>query len=158
VILHLFSSGVLEGHDAYSYLPRLVEFHENVMHGILLPRWAPDLGRGYGQPLFIFRPPLLYWMAEAFHLLGFNPLLAINLAASPPVVLSAIAMFLLGRFYFGATGGWLASAAYLYAPYYAVDLYVRSALEESTALPFLVLTLYGFGAYARSGQRHHWLV
>jgi hypothetical protein len=45
-------------------------------------------------------------------------------------------MFLLARLYFGDAGGWLGAAAYLYAPYFAVDLYVRSAMEEFAAFPF----------------------
>ena len=54
VILPLLTSGVLAGHDSFEYFPRIVETHQNVVNGIVLPRWAPDLGRGYGQPLFIF--------------------------------------------------------------------------------------------------------
>src|SRR5262245_27933064 len=69
------------GHDALSYHPRLVEFHENITHGILLPRWAPDLEFGAGQPLFLFSPPLPYYAAELWHLLGFNSVVSFNLAA-----------------------------------------------------------------------------
>jgi hypothetical protein len=76
-----------------------------------------------------------------------------NLACAMVVVASAFAMFRLGRLYFGDRGGWLASAALLYAPYFAVDLYVRSAMAEFAAFPFEVLALYGFGAYARYGRR-----
>jgi hypothetical protein len=67
-------------------------------------------------------------------------------------------MFLLGRLYFGETGGWLAAAGWLYAPYFAVDLYVRSALEELTALPLAALALYGFGSFARDRRRRHWIM
>src|SRR5262249_22594843 len=56
VVLPLFTSGVLTGHDAFEYFPRVVEAQQNFKHGIALLRWAPDLGHGYGQPLFIFRP------------------------------------------------------------------------------------------------------
>ena len=40
--------------------PRLVEFARAVSDGQLPPIWAPDLGNGYGQPLFEFAPPLVY--------------------------------------------------------------------------------------------------
>src|SRR5262249_27574676 len=144
VALPLFTSGVLEGHDAYEYFPRVIEVHQNVSHQIVLPRWAPDLGRGFGQPLFIFRPPFFYWIAEAWHLLGWDVVTAVNLACIVLVFAAAFAMFLLGRLYFGDTGGWLATTAYLYAPYFAVDLYVRSALEEFAAFALFAIALYGF--------------
>ncbi len=81
---------------------------------------------------------------------GFDYVTAMNLACVAVIVLlSAVGMFLLARLYFGAAGGWLAAAAYLYVPYFAVDLYVRSAMEEFSSFPFFALALYGFGAYAK---------
>ena len=124
----------------------------------VLPRWAPDLGRGTGQPLFLFHPPMIYYFGEFWHLLGFDFVTAMNLACAAVVLLSAAAMFLLARLYFGDAGGWLGAAAYLYVPYFAVDLYVRSAMEEFAAFPFFALALYGFGAYAKRRTRRHWLI
>jgi hypothetical protein len=153
VFLPLFSSQVLDGHDAFEYFPRLTEFHENISNGLLLPRWAPDLSNGNGQPLFLFNPPLIYYAGEIWHLLGFSFVTAMNLACAMVVIASAISMYLLGQLYFGKLGGWLAAAALLYAPYFAVDLYVRSAMAEFAAFPLAVLALYGFGAYAGNGRR-----
>ena len=82
VMVPLFSSGVLAGHDSFEYFPRVVEMQQNLANGILLPRWAPDLGHGYGQPLFIFRPPFFYWIAEAWRLLGWDVVTAVNLACA----------------------------------------------------------------------------
>ena len=154
----LFTGSVLFGHDAFAYFPRLVEFDQSITHGILIPRWAPDLGRGTGEPLFLFSPPMVYYLGELFHLLGVDFVTSMNLACVVIVLLSVTAMFLLGRLYFGDAGGWLAATAYLYAPYFAVDLYVRSALAEFAAFPFFALALYGFGAYARHRKPAHLLV
>ena len=158
VCIPLFTGTVLWGHDAFEYFPRLVEFHQNITHGVLLPRWAPDLGRGTGQPLFLFHPPMIYYLGELWRLLGFDVVAAMNLACVVVVLLSAAAMFLLARLYFGDAGGWLGAAAYLYVPYFAVDLYVRSAMEEFSAFPFFALALYGFGAYARRRRLGCWLI
>jgi len=157
VCMALVTSKLPNGHDATEYLPRMVEFHQNIAHGILLPRWAPDLSRGTGQPLFLFNPPLFYYLGEFWHLLGFDFVRSINLALIVIVIASAFGMFLLGRLYFGNTGGWLAAAAYLYAPYFAVDLYVRSAMAEFAAFPFFAFALYGFGAYAKFRERKYLL-
>jgi hypothetical protein len=157
VCIPLFTGSVLWGHDGFAYFPRLVELHQNFMHGILLPRWAPDLGRGTGQPLFLFHPPMIYYFGELWHLAGFDFVTAMNLACAAVVLLSAGAMFLLASLYFGEAGGWLGAAALLYVPYFAVDLYVRSAMEEFAAFPFCILALYGFGAYARRRAPRYWL-
>jgi hypothetical protein len=65
----LLTSRLPAGHDATEYLPRLVEFHQNIASGILLPRWASDLSHGTGQPPFLFNPPMFYYLAELWHLL-----------------------------------------------------------------------------------------
>jgi Dolichyl-phosphate-mannose-protein mannosyltransferase len=149
VILPLLSTRLIEGHDATEYLPRQVEFHEDISHGILLPRWAPDLSNGAGQPLFLFNPPMIYYLAEIWRLLGFEYVTSLNLACVLIVLMSAVGIFLLGRLYFGELGGFLGAAAYLYAPYFSVDLFVRSAWAEFAAFPFFAFALYGFGAYAK---------
>jgi hypothetical protein len=148
----LCSDHLMAGHDALSYVARLVEFHENVRHGILLPRWAPDLSSGYGQPLLLFNPPLFYYVAEVWYLLGAGLALSLQLSALLFVGASAAGMYLLGTELFGRRGGWLAAAAYVYAPYFLVDLYVRTAFAELAAFPFYAFTLYGFLRHARDGR------
>jgi hypothetical protein len=145
------------GHDALEYLPRVVEFHENLRHGILLPRWAPDLSAGQGQPLFLLNPPLFYYVTEAFHLGGLAFVPAMNAACVFLILAAAAAMFLLGRWYFGPAGGAIAAAAYVWAPYFLVDLYVRTAFAEFSAFPFYPLVFYGLARHAAE-RRRKWLV
>jgi hypothetical protein len=158
VCFSLFTALLPDGHDTLEYLPRMVEFHRNISEGILFPRWAPDLVRGAGEPLFAFNPPMIYYLAEFWHLVGFDFITALNLACIVLVIASSIGMFLLARLYFGDWGAWLATAAYLYAPYFAVDLYVRGALAEFAAFPFYAFALYGLGAYAQTRERRFLLI
>ncbi len=155
VAIPMLTSRMAQGDDALGYLPRQVEFHQNLAQGTLLPRWAPDLDRGAGQPLFLFVPPLLHYIAEGWHVVIPEMQAAINLAVVTLIVLLAAGMFLLGRLHFGTAGGFLCAAAALYAPYLSMDLYVRAALSEFSAFPFCAFALYGFSAYARHGRRRH---
>lgn len=143
------------GHDALQYLPRVTEFHENIRHGILLPRWAPDLGSGQGQPIFLLNPPLFYYLTELFHLFGLQFVGAMNAACVLLIFASAASMFLLGRWFFGPAGGALAAIAYVYAPYFLVDLYVRTAFSEFSAFPLYPLVIYGLARHAHDGRRKH---
>jgi len=158
VILPLFSTQLIEGHDATEYLPRQVEFHQDIAHRIVVPRWAPDLSNGAGQPLFLFNPPMIYYAAEIWRLAGFDYVTAINLGCVLLVLASAAGMFLLGSLYFGEMGGFLSAAAYLYAPYFAVDLLVRSSWAEFAAFPFFAFALYGFGAFAKFQKTKYLLI
>ena len=116
VCIPLLTSQLPAGHDTFSYHPRLVEFHENIIHGILLPRWAPDLEAGAGQPLFLFTSPLPYYTAEIWHLAGFDSVVSFSLTAVAAIIASAAFMFLFADYQFGRKAGWLATVAYVYAP------------------------------------------
>ncbi|MBI5369021.1 MAG: hypothetical protein HZA54_18445 [Planctomycetes bacterium] len=145
------------GHDFLFYLPRLVEFHENLRHGILFPRWAADLGAGHGQPLFLYYPPLFYYLCELWIACGLNLIWAVNLSC---LALAAVAAAMMRRWaacHWGELGGALAATAYLFAPYVCVDLYVRHALAEFAAFAFYPIALDGIGRYARGGTRCHLL-
>ena len=107
VCFPLFTSQLPGGHDAFFYHPRIVEFHQNVTNWIFFPRWAPDLEAGAGQPLFIFSPPLPYYIAEIWHLLGFDVIVSMSLAAVVAIVAAGVFMFLFADYQFGRKAGWL---------------------------------------------------
>jgi hypothetical protein len=48
------------GHEAFEYLPGVIEFDRLLRGGDLIPTWAPDFNGGYGDPFFLFNPPL-FW-------------------------------------------------------------------------------------------------
>jgi uncharacterized membrane protein len=146
------------GHDALEYLPRVVEFHENIRHGILLPRWAPDLSSGQGQPLFLFNPPLFYYLTEVFHLAGLSFIASMNAACVLLILGAAASMFLLARWYFGPAAAAVAALAYVWAPYFLVEIYVRTAFAEFSSLPFYPLAIYGFARHARGGERKYLII
>ncbi len=97
---------------------------------------------------------MIHYLAEIWMLLGLGPVIALNLTCVLIVLATAVIVFHLGRLYFGSWGGWLASAALLFAPYYHVNLYVRHAWAEFVAFPFLVFTLYGLERFALRGGRN----
>ena len=79
ISLPFIQSKLISGNNSTTYLPAIIEFHENIKNWILMPKWAPDFGSGYGLPFFIFTPPLFYYVTEFFHLIGYNFLNSINL-------------------------------------------------------------------------------
>jgi len=140
----LFSTRILAGHDALIYITRLVEFDANVRHGILLPRWAPHLGAGHGEPVWVFVPPLMQALSEIVHLLGAHFILAENIALLLLFFFAGAIMHILGGRIGGEAGAIAAAASFFFAPYVLVDLYVRHAAAEFAALCFLPLIALGF--------------
>jgi hypothetical protein len=131
----LFRGRLVAGHDALEYPPRLVEFARVVGDGHVPPVWAPDLGAGHGQPLFEFAPPLLYSVALPLRLAGARLADSLQLGLALLHVAGAVAVYRLGRrsrfSRVAAAGG---AGAWLFAPYTALDLFVRSAFAEASGV------------------------
>ena len=150
--LPLFQFKLMMGHDSYAYLPRVVEFYQGLRAGELFPRWAPDLGGGYGYPIFNFIPPLFYYVSALWHFLGIPMIASMNLVCFVALLLSGLGMYLFAAEFFGHHGGFLAGIAYIFAPYHLATLYVRSALGDFIAFAFIPLTLWGIYRFCRDGR------
>ncbi|HSD98491.1 MAG TPA: 6-pyruvoyl-tetrahydropterin synthase-related protein [Patescibacteria group bacterium] len=128
-ILPLFHAGYFVMHDD-EQIARLQQMYLVLSQGQIPPRWIPDLGFGYGYPLFNFYPPLVYYVGSFFHTIGFSFITSTKLVMGLGFFLSAGAMFLWVRKHYGIIAGFFAALLYTYAPYHSVDLYVRGALSE----------------------------
>jgi hypothetical protein len=76
--------------------------------------------------------------------LGFDALIATKIMMALGVVLAGIFMYFLAKEFFGKSGGLVAGLFYLYAPYHAVDIYVRGDVAEFWAYAFIPLAFLGF--------------
>lgn len=117
----------------------LYEMDRVIKLGQIPPRFVPDLSFGFGYPLFNFVFPLPFYIGEIFHLLGFSLVDSIKLVFLISIPLSGIFMYLLLREFIDQTLSLAGAIVYIYAPYRAVDLYVRGAAGELVAFAFLPL-------------------
>lgn len=128
-ILPLFHPGFFTIHDDQQ-IARLFDLTKVFSSGIFPPRWVPDLGFGYGYPLFDFYPPLVYYIGFIFHRIGFSLIDATKLVVATGFILSSLFMYLWTKNRFGLVAGIVAAALYTYIPYHSEDIYVRGALAE----------------------------
>ncbi len=142
-LLPLFHSGFFTMHDDQQ-IARLYELTQILHQGQLPPRWVPDLGFGYGYALFDFYPPLVYYLGFLVHSLGFGYIDSTKIVMGLGFVLSALFMFLWIRKRFGTVPGLVAATLYTYAPYHAVDLYVRGAFAEFFSFVWIPAVFWSF--------------
>lgn len=142
--------------DGLIHFYRLVQFDHLLSQGIWFPRWATDMGYGYGYPLFNYTPPLVYYGGSLFHALGLSYAHSLIAMYGVGLALAGSGAYLLARHWGGMTGGLMAAAAYLFSPYLHFNILARGAVSETFALGLLPWVLW---SYTRlSQQPNRWLV
>ena len=142
---NLFGPGYFSMHDDLQIM-RIFQMEKCFSDGQIPCRWSPDMAYGYGQAMFNFYSALPYYLGVIIRILTPLSIMAtIKTLFLISLVGAAIGMYLLSREFWGNKAGILAAVLYSYAPYHALDIYVRGALAESFALaifPFIWLTIY----------------
>lgn len=116
-------------------------------------RWVPDMGYQYGYPQYNFYPPSVYYLGEFFHLIGFQFIDSVKILFALGFIFSALTMYLFLKNYLSRWTGVFGALIYTYAPYKAVNVYVRGALNEFWALVFYPLIFYTGWKLIKEGGR-----
>lgn len=155
----LFWPGYFNMHDDLQMM-RQLELDKCFRDGQIPCRWVPDMGYGYGYPLFNYYPQGPYLVGEIFRVFGVNFVWTAKLLFAAGIIVSAVTMFVLMRRLFGGFAGLAAAGFYVLAPYHAVDVYVRGAMNESWALVWFPLILWSGMGLVREGKWKYlvWLV
>ena len=137
----LLNPGFFPIHDD-TQVARVYEMAKALSDGMFPVRWVSDLGYGYGYPIFNFYSPLPYYVGGFLDLSGLDSLNATKLTMFLGIILSGFSMYLFAKELWGKRGGLLASVFYIYAPYHAVEVYVRGDIAEFWAYSFIPLIFY----------------
>lgn len=143
----LWGGGLLNtrgGGDSPFLIQRLHQLTTAVYDGHFPVRWMPDANYGYGYPFFNFYAPLAFYVALFFRLLGFGTIRAIQLSQLCGFVVAGWGMYRLGvRWFKRPSHALLASAAYTFAPFHLVNVYVRGdSIAEFWAMAFYPLVIW----------------
>jgi hypothetical protein len=134
-------------HDGHHHLFRLYALDLAIRGGSLWPRWLPDMGFGYGFPVFNYYGPLVYYVGELLHIVGIGFLDTLRILIGLGFVLPAWAFYCFARYRLGAVGALIGALIYSYLPYHVADGYVRAALPEHWSFlfpPLLMLVLWRY--------------
>ena len=126
--------GLPRGYDSLIHLYRVAQLEWMTRDGATFSRWAPDIGLGYGVPLFNYYAPLLYYLALIPRLFGADLTQALVWLLAASTLLGAAGAALWARDLFGPRAAAIGAAAFACAPYFAFNLYQRGAYAEHLAL------------------------
>ena len=133
-------------------------------------RWVQDMGYGFGFPLFNFYPPLPYLIGQGIRFLGFSFVDTVKITFALSFIVSGVSMYLLAKEFFPenfnfkgrkiSLGALVSAIFYIWAPYHAVDVYVRGAMNEAWALSFFPLIFWSVYRLVMCNKREtrRWII
>lgn len=139
----LFAGSFFTHHDDVQII-RLHQMDKCFKDGQIPCRWVPDLGGLYGYPIFNYYAPLPYYFGEIIYMLTKSLIWSVKIMFIFSFVGSYIFMFLLARKFWGNLGALISAVFYSFAPYHAVNFYVRGAMGEMWGLMLFPAIFWAF--------------
>lgn len=133
--------GYAPTHDFTFHVANWMEFARQWHEGIVLPRWASHANYGFGEPRFIFYPPLANVLGGALGVV--MPWRAVpGTFVLVTLVTAGTCMFVLARDWVPGRYALLAATLYMINPYQVMLVYKRLAAAEMLAAALFPLLLF----------------
>src|SRR5208337_2339323 len=143
--------GIPLGHDLDFQMPGWMEAADQLRHGIIFHRWSAATNHGFGEPFFIFYPPLSRMIGAILGLL-LPWRMVPGVYVWMVLILAGAVMWKCAQEWLQPPGALMAALLYATNPYILLTVYKRCAHAELAAIalfPALVLGGIRMGKDAR---------
>lgn len=130
------ADGMLITDDGNLHVYRSIVLDDALRDGAIYPRFATGFVYGYGASLFNYFPPTSYYPTVGFHALGLDWVSAWEATILFYVLLAGLGMYLWARQWMDTLGSFVASVAYIYAPYTLFDTVTRGSSNEFLGMAY----------------------
>jgi hypothetical protein len=153
IISPYFWKGNASGHDFSFHAASWMDAAAQLRDGTFLPRWTEGANFGFGEPRFIFYPPVS-WLFGAFlsFLIPWAYVPAVFIVLTQ--TMAGLSAFALGRRLFPQSGALFCAACFAANPYALLIVYTRSDFAEQLALVFFPLLILAALQLAGVVQSH----
>ncbi|MBI3485325.1 hypothetical protein HY025_00100 [Candidatus Daviesbacteria bacterium] len=140
IIWPLLLPGYFSHHDDLQIM-RIFEMRKCIFDLQIPCRWVPDMGYGNGFPLFNYYGVFPYYLGAILSFV-FGYIGSAKILFFLPLTFGGVFMYLLAKELTNKFGGFFAGILYMFAPYKALDAYVRGDVTESFSITLAPLLFY----------------